>query len=309
MISTQAKNIKLFTAIAALAMIMVFSCKKPFTPPAIQAPNNYLVVSGVIDAGPDSTFIKLSRTIQLSSKTSNNPVSNALVTVESDQNTSYPLMETRPGIYASAGLNLDNTRKYRLRIKTTDKEYASDYSAVVNSPPIDSISYKIDVASGLTVYANTHDPKNGTRFYRWEYQETWIIKSHYYSYWASNGDTVLPRDLIHDNIYTCWKNDTSSNVVLGSSAALKNDVIFENPITFIPSNSEKFTLEYSILVKQYGLTSNAYNFWTNLKKNTEQLGSIFDAQPSENQGNIHCVTTPSEPVVGFVSIGSSVSQS
>jgi len=40
----------------------------------------------------------------------------------------------------------------------------------------------------------------------------------------------------------------------------------------------------------------------NLKKNTEQLGSIFDAQPSELQGNIHCVTDPSEPVLGYIGV-------
>lgn len=37
-----------------------------------------------------------------------------------------------------------------------------------------------------------------------------------------------------------------------------------------------------------------------LKKNTEQLGSIFDAQPSEISGNLHCISNPDEQVIGFV---------
>ncbi len=40
-----------------------------------------------------------------------------------------------------------------------------------------------------------------------------------------------------------------------------------------------------------------------MKKNTESLGSVFDPQPSELNGNIHSVTNPDEPVIGFVTAG------
>ena len=43
-------------------------------------------------------------------------------------------------------------------------------------------------------------------------------------------------------------------------------------------------------------------FFQKIKKNTESLGSIFDAQPSELTGNIHCVTNPSEIVIGYIDI-------
>jgi hypothetical protein len=43
--------------------------------------------------------------------------------------------------------------------------------------------------------------------------------------------------------------------------------------------------------------------WQNLETDTQQLGSIFDAQPSEIQGNIHCVSNPALLVLGYVSIG------
>jgi hypothetical protein len=40
-------------------------------------------------------------------------------------------------------------------------------------------------------------------------------------------------------------------------------------------------------VYQYALTKDQYDYWTELKKNSEQLGTLFDAQPSQLNSNIH----------------------
>jgi hypothetical protein len=80
-------------------------------------------------------------------------------------------------------------------------------------------------------------------------------------------------------------------------------VIANQQLTSIPITSEKIADRYSILVKQYALTQEAYNYWLLVKTDTEQLGSIFDAQPSELPGNIHCITTPAEPVIGYMGVG------
>jgi hypothetical protein len=285
-----------------IALTLVISCKKPYNPVAISSPNSYLVVEGVINSGAESTIIKLSRTVNISSKVSTNPVLNAVLTVESDQNKIYVLTEAAKGSYVSPGLNLDNTRKYRLRIKTADnQEYLSDFVEVVNAPPIDTVGYTVQ-KDGVQIYSGTHDPKNSTRYYKWSFEETWIFHSRFESLYVSDGDTVTNRPL-NAHIYKCWGNDVSSTIILGSSAKLTQDVITGNPITFVSASSEKFTDRYSILVKQYGLTKEAYSFWENLKKNTEQLGSIFDAQPSQLKGNIHAVSNSSEPVIGYISAG------
>src|ERR1700712_56184 len=144
-----------------LIVIAVISCKKPYNPPATTAPGTYLVVEGVINSGNDSTIIKLSHTVKISEKTSTNPELNAVVTLEGDQNVSYPLIAMGDGRYVSSALNLNSSHKYRLNIKTAAvEEYLSDYVAVVNSPPIDSISFDAKgtpAAPGLNIYANTHD--------------------------------------------------------------------------------------------------------------------------------------------------------
>ena len=58
-----------YITIAAIAGELSIStgCRKPYLPPVIATNSNYLVVEGVIDPGRDSTTIRLSRTVALSS--------------------------------------------------------------------------------------------------------------------------------------------------------------------------------------------------------------------------------------------------
>jgi hypothetical protein len=45
-----------------------------------------------------------------------------------------------------------------------------------------------------------------------------------------------------------------------------------------------------------------------MQKNTESLGSIFDAQPSQVTGNIHAVFDSTEKVIGFVEVSQEVTK-
>jgi hypothetical protein len=63
---------------------------------------------------------------------------------------------------------------------------------------------------------------------------------------------------------------------------------------------ERIGVRYSILVRQYAIEKQEYDFLSQMKKNTESLGTIFDPQPSALRGNIRCVTDPDDPVVGYV---------
>jgi hypothetical protein len=281
----------------------MLSCRKPYNPPAIAFPGSYLVVEGVINAN-GLTTVKLSRTVNLNSNITANPLTGATVAILGSQNNTYPLTETTTGTYLSDSLNLNNALQYRLSIKTADNgQYLSDFETVQITPPIDSIGFNVSASGspGINVYANTHDPTNNIHYFRWSYEETWEFHAKYASTYITNGFAIVPRPLNLERYY-CFANDTSSDIVLGSSAKLVKDVIYQNTVAFIPSSSEKIEVEYSILLHQYALTGDAYNFWTNLKTNTEQLGSIFDAQPSNINGNIHNVNNPTEPVIGYISV-------
>lgn len=284
-------------------VLTILACKEPFSPAVKMLPNNLLVVEGMINTGADSTFITLSRATVLEQKNGMLAENGASINIESDVSESYALKELGKGAYAIGPSNLSQTKKYRLRIKTKDgKTYLSDFVESKVSPPIDSITWEAK-ADGLQLYSHTHDEQNKSRYYRWEYTDTWQFNAAFFSTSVTNGKEVVDRDIVKDNIFTCWATSKSNTVMLGTSVRLAKDQINKSPLYFIASDAEKLSVKYSVLVKQQVLTKEGFDFWEKLKKNTEDLGSIFDAQPSEIGGNIHNITDPNEPVIGFISAG------
>ena len=289
-----------------LLALALSNCKVPYEPTLKTSDTNSLVVEGNID-GASPFIIKLSRSRMLTNgdTAARKPESGAKVIVEDDHQNSYPLYETGMGNYSSLStLSLNAAYQYRLHIFTSgNEEYLSDLVPFKSSPAIDSIGWNIK-DGGVQVYVNTHDPNNSTRYYRWEYSETWEFHTQYYSNYKyiSSDSTIIPRT---EQVNVCWRSDNSTNIFLGSSAKLSNDVIYQMPLPYIPPHDQKLSVLYSIWVKQFALDLNGYNYWLAMKNNTENVGSIFDPQPNETVGNIHCVTNPTENVVGYISAGNS----
>jgi len=283
-----------------LIAVLCITCVKKYEPPAIQAANSYLVIDGFINAGPDqATTIVLSRSRNLSDTVSNIPELNAQVSVVSNAGNSYALTDANnTGNYSSALLNLSIANQYQLKITTSDgHQYASDFVPVKISPPIDSLTWQQD--SSLTVYLNTHDPNNNTVYYKWDFTETWEIHSPVETFWVNDNGLIKFADTTNQTD-SCWTTLHSTSITLGTSVALSQDVINKAPITTIAQNDQRIQDRYSILVRQIPLTADAYNYWLLVQKNSQQLGTLFDPQPSQLNGNIHPLTNPNEPVIGYL---------
>jgi Domain of unknown function (DUF4249) len=291
---------KIYYTLIVMTGLFFMGCREKFEPPVTSLPNSFLVVEGVLNAGQAATTIRLTRTFKLDQNATVATENNAQLTVEGKDNTTSFLFDSGNGNYVSGNLNLIAGNEYRLRIQTTDgKEYLSDYVKAKTTPLIDSISWKRD-DKGVHIYANTKDPSNATRYYRWDYDETWQVSSFYDPDVIYENGVIRNRVLPQEQVTQCWKNQPSTTIFLANSTHLQSDIISEEPLVSIPVSDEKLFVRYSILVRQYAEEPDAYNFFELLKKNSEEIGSIFNPQPSEIKGNIHCVTNPAEFVVGFV---------
>ncbi len=288
-----------------LLFVSVTSCKEKYDIVLKDSDKSLIVVEGFLNAGTGPTQITITKSFTRANPGSIPKVSNAQVSVEGDNGTSYALSELgTSGVYQHNQLNLSFSQQYRLRIKTPDnKEYLSDYVPVLQSPVIDSVSWKWE-NNGVMFYVSTHDATNNSRYYKWEYDETWQINSIYFSFVKMiNSIDIVPRDLTTEDVSRCWKYGKSNSILIGTTSQLQSDVAHEIPLFYLPANIEKIGVRYSPLVKQTVIPKQAYEYFNLMKKNTEQLGSIFDPLPSELRGNIKCISNPSEQVIGYITAG------
>ena len=280
----------------------ITQCKKPFVPAVFTKGDNYLVVDGFINTSPGGiTTIVLSRTKNLTDTVVNIPERSAKIAVQSAAGITYPLQETGAnGNYISNALTLDNNGQYKIAVTTADNnQYQSDFVSTRQTPAIDSVSWHQN-SKGLNLYVNTHDPANNTRYYRWQYIQTWEYRSQLETIWGIANGLAYVRSPA-DQVHICYNTTLSSNILIGTSAALSQDVISESLLGTIPQNDATLQYRASFLVKQYALAAPAYFYWQIVQKNSEQPGTLFDLQPSQLEGNIHSITNASEPVVGFMS--------
>ncbi len=293
------KNIFCMTTVS----ILLANCVQQYVSPYKSPATGYLVVEGYI-SGNSVTQFSLTRSIPLPGDSSLPVVTGAQLQVEGADNSVYPLTEQGNGQYSVAYLPLDIAVKYRLRITIPGGEtYISDFVAYQVTPPIDSINW-IQTGGGVSIYTNTHDPTNSTHYYQWTFDQTYEYTAAEYSqyYYDTPANTVVARTPAQQ-VYFCWKHIPPTTIVVGTSAQLAQDVIYEFPLVTIPPNSQELSVEYSILVTQYALSDSGYEFLSLMAATTQALGSIFDAQPTQLTGNIHSLSNPAEPVIGYIQAG------
>jgi hypothetical protein len=287
--------------------LCIAACKEPYTPPISRNSVNYLVVSGFLNSG-GPTYITLSRTRALNDTIPNQPELSAQVSVTGSQGEIMPMTEKGNGLYEADQLNLNPGEEYQLQILTANgSKYISDTVSLIYTPPIDSVNWKQTsdggtTKNGVNVYVTTHNNASSGGYYRWEYEETWEHDAAYESYstYDSSTKSFVPR-YPPDYVFRCWTTQLSGNLILANTTGLSQNLIYEQPVVFVPQGSVKLSVGYSVLVRQFSISKAAYDYWTTIQQTNDLTGSIFDPMPSQVRGNLHNMNNSAEPVMGFVS--------
>ena len=286
--------------ILVYAMLLLTDCIEEFDPPSAGF-DNLLVVEALLTDENQPFEVKLSRSMPLDT-IAWIPVSGAQVSISNGSGEKIGLVEVTEGIYRSWNINGRVGESYQLQINTPNGHfYLSDQVTMRETPPIDSVTWKYEKipagdVMGVQIYVTTHDPENNTWYYRWQLEETWIYytPSHAIIYWEDG--LIKP---MTENTNACWKTGKSSSILITTSKILDNDIIYDFPLFSVDNYSDRFNNRYSVNVKQYALSEESYYYWKELKKVTENLGTLFDPQPSSIHGNIHNVNDENEIVLGY----------
>ena len=203
---------------------------------------------------------------------------------------------------------LDINKKYCVQVKTGGKTYQSEFMQPLQTPPIDTLYwYKENTEAPVDILLSTHDHKNQLIYYMWTFREDWEIIPRYNTTQYAI-ETRMFNDYIRDYeerpnpYYHCWNRMISRNILVDDASRYTDNQIIDYPIQTFPCTDERVCYLYCISVTQQALDEQAYQYYQNKKKMTEEMGSIFAPMPSELQGNITCIENPDEPVIGYIHV-------
>lgn len=288
-------------ALSSSLIILAMGCIEPYPPPDIGENVSILVVDGFINATDSSATVQLTKAVALSEPESYPAEKGAAVSIHSEKGDSYALIEQDSGRYSASGLPIDPSTKYQLSIHTAgNRDYISDFVSVTQTRPIDSVTWRPE-EEGITILVNTHDDTDGSRYYLWDYIETWEYRAPYPSAYTNvNGQVILRKQ--EDIAYICYRTLQSTKITVGSTARLSADVVRDFPVTYVKATDSRVSATYSILVRQRVIEKRHYEYMQDLQRVTESVGGLFDSQPYEILGNI-LSADPSIPVLGYFSAG------
>lgn len=286
-----------------LVLIFLFiGCREPFEPEIENVQGGVLVVEGYLDSNGLESVLSISRTAPISGVESNIPELGALVSLIADSGQLFKLTELKDGEYLFQQ-DIQENQSYRLEILLRNGEkYFSDPITPIITPEILDAGYIRD-EEGVEVYVNTQGNEEADDFL-WTYEETWIFRPVIRTPYIYRNDTkVVELRKEEEQIDLCYKSETNPDLLLETSSRFEDQVVFRQTITEIPQDDERLMERYSILISQKSIPQEAVEFWETLKRNTDDIGSIFSPLPSVISGNLHLEGDEDQPVVGYISLG------
>jgi hypothetical protein len=273
-------------------VLLLPGCTEPFTP-VFEESDSLLVVDASITDQPGPYMVQLSSTRKISDR-QRNPMEGAVVCVTTQEGECYQFLEASPGKYVSDSAEWQGKvgSVYTLEITLGGLHYLSLPDTLKYTPPIDSIYYQPEdrltdlgePLSGVAVFADTHDDRKKTHFYKYDWIESWEIKVEWpivFEFWR------------------CYDSYTSTSVLINNTSKLLEDRVSRFELNYVSTEGFRLVSVYSMLVQQTSLDRAGYEYWQNVKSLNENNGTLYDPQPYQIKSNIYNIQNSEEVVLGY----------
>jgi len=248
--------------------------------------------------------------------------SGAIIQITSSSNNTYTFQETEPGVYLSdiqfsALPNID----YQLNVATSNgREYTSQPTKLTSSSSnIENVYATREVneegVDGIRIYIDSFDPTNSSQYYSYSFEETYQIIA---PYWKSDQLVLVPATATTPLTFAvvprtqeervCYVTLNSQGRLITKSDLLTEDRVSNFFVKSFPVDDIRNSSRYSIIVKQYTLSAESYNFHKTLNDFSNSESLFSQNQPGFVAGNIFSGNNPNEKVLGFFEVSSVAQQ-
>jgi hypothetical protein len=294
-------------------LFLLGQCVEPFRP-ALEAEDaeRLLVVEGMItdETGPFSVRLTTSVPVYDDWNVAVNdylPVPGAAVQIADDMGHVYQLFEAGDGWYETNEKDLHGTPGYAyvLMITTADgREYESTAVSMKAGPDISRLYHeevqriyyereKPYEVTWLNILVDTKPPEDGIVYMKWDFEETWEFEMPtFVTVTHGSCETCPPPsteviDVDFEKKH-CWVSESSRSILVKSTVDSPDNAIHGFILQSIGPPDDRLNIKYSILVKQYVVDREMYDYFKRIRESNEETGGIYEKTPSQIKGNIRC---------------------
>ena len=305
---------KTYYKVLILIACFVLSCTEPFNINSIDF-EDALIIEAIITDEVKHQEIKLSRTFSLDEFTPSKE-NNAQVMISDENQNTYEFEETSSGVYTSkTEFGATSNSTYTLTVITNNgKTYKSQPTQLPNTVPINNLYASKEVSAdtgieNISIFIDGFEASGDSKYFRYEYEETYEIVA---SSWVDGEFTISNSGQLSWNELCCRpieKRVCYNTVVSDSIIQLKGENFTQGNsspflVRSLSINNPIIRTRYSILVKQYAQSLEAFTFYKILNKFSSSEDVFSQNQPGFFNGNLFSVDNSKEKVVGFFDISS-----
>ena len=302
------QNIKSFYILTlAIAMLLV-SCEEEYWPELDGNYQNVVIVDGMITNGQPPYTVKLSLSSNVDAP-EYIVLSGYEVKIADDLGNIEILSELEAGIYVTSPVGMQGVigRGYKISLKSPEgKVYESGFEEIKVPVGIQSVYTELEYETSETFpyevpghqfYIDTYAAENDLAYLLWSLDETYKYESDYLIDFYYDGNLhIFPNS---DSLKTCWYSGKVYPFFVESTGGLSEPRFTNYPLHFVDTKTRKLSVRYSLLVNQYTINEEAFEFWNGIKEQNAGSGELYYSQPYQLRGNVFNTNDHDELVLGF----------